>query len=116
MEIEVKAGNDTEDLLAFITSNLSDDELDAIDIKRQFEEVEGLATEPVTIVAVITASGALLVTVSTLVAKWLESRRQREAIELLIRGYRESPEAGAAVLQLTSQHAGVKVTAHDMKG
>jgi hypothetical protein len=115
MEIAINAGEQTEDLLRFVTANLTDADLDAIEVDREFEEIEGLATEPVTIAAVITASGAIVATVATLIAKWIETRRQADHLELILRGYRESPQAGDALLQLSKVHAGVKVTAQDMK-
>ena len=115
MQLEIKAGQDTESLVAFITDQLPDQALDSVDVKRELEDAEGLATEPVTIAAIITASGAIVATVATLVAKWLEGQRQAKTIDLLIRGYKESPKAGDAVLALAKTHAGVRVTSADLK-
>ena len=115
MNIQVNAGAETESLLAMITEELSDEDLDTIEVAPSMEELEGLATEPVTIAAVITASGAVVATIATLVAKWLEARRQTETIELVLQGYRESPEAGDAILKLATVHAGVRVTSAELR-
>jgi hypothetical protein len=115
MQLELSAGADTERLLSFITNELEESDLDSMEVDRTFEAVEGLATEPVTVAAIITASGAIVATIATLVAKWPESRRQKETIQLLIKGYKESPAAGDAILKLATSHAGVRVTSADVK-
>ena len=104
----LSAGDDlTEDLVGYITKELSDEELDQIDVHRELDRRDDLASEPITIACLIGASSAVAVAVGRIVERWLETKRQEEQINLTMTAYKESPEAGKAVAGIVRTHAGV---------
>jgi hypothetical protein len=110
MRLSIEADHETEALLRAITETLSDDEIDQIDVKRSFDEIEGLAAEPVTIAAaIITASVPVMLRIIKLIDQHLERRHQQSAIKLVMEAHAQSAEAGKAVTALAKKHANVAV-------
>lgn len=106
--LEFKKGStDLEDLLQFITHELSDEELDDLELEREQAPTSGFAGEPATIAAVITVSVSLTIAVTRLIERWLEKKSEEKQISLLIHAFTISPEAGAAVLALGQKYSDI---------
>jgi hypothetical protein len=105
----LSANDSTEDLVSFLTSELSDAELDEIDVYRELKRRGDLASEPLTAAVLIGVSGKLILTVGRIIERWLENRRQKEQIELTMIAFKESRRAGEAVSDIVRSNAGVSV-------
>ena len=104
------AGRQTEDLLAFLTSELDNDTLDQIEIERQGLKSDKLATEPVTIAATLTLATTAVVVVGRIIERWLENQRQLDQLRVVATGFNQSDEAGKALAALGKENAKVAVT------
>jgi hypothetical protein len=112
--LSIEAGPDTSRLVDELMSQLSDTEIDELAIERRYEKAEALATEPVTIAAVITASVPIVIAIANVLSRYLELRRQElearkqeQQIMLLIAAHQVSKEAGADVARLTEAYGGL---------
>jgi len=107
--IRIDAGDQTEDLLLFITSQLDDATLDEIDIQREGVKSDNLATEPFTAAATLALATTAIVSVSRIIERWLENRRQLEHLHIIANGFTKSDEAGRALSDVSKAHAKVSV-------
>jgi hypothetical protein len=103
--LTISAGEYTEDMLQFVLAEMTDEQIDDLEIDRGLARGHGLQSEPVTISVVI--GGAAVVAVARLIGQWLESRRQVKAMEMVATGYGVDSEVGRAMLDLAKAHAGV---------
>ena len=86
--LEIRVGRRTEDLLQFLTSDLSDAELDTVDIQREQEKSDKLATEPFTVAATLTLSTSLVIALGRVIERWIEKQNQLEHLEIVAEGFR----------------------------
>jgi hypothetical protein len=107
--INLDYGVETESLLKFVLDELDDTSIDAIEVDRKIDQPRGLASEPITLAVTITASSVLIVHVTRLIERWLETRRQEQAGILLIEAFKISNEAGQALKELGIKHTDVSI-------
>ena len=107
--IEIRAEKDTEEIIKYILSTLNDEQLDQIEVDREYAYNEGLASEPVTTAVILTLSTTAILAIARSIEKWIELERQRENMKLVIKAYSISDEAGKALQKLSSLHADVSV-------
>lgn len=107
--IILEAGESTEELTQFVTRELDDTILDAIDLKREIAETQGLASEPITTTVVLTLTPIAAALVLRIVERWLENFRQEKALKLVLEGFSISDEAGKAAAELASKHTEVSI-------
>lgn len=108
--LTLAAGELSEDLISYVAGKLDDDMLDGVEIYRDMERRDDLASEPVTIGIAIGLSTAAVVAVGRIIERWIEKRRQRENVELVIEAYKLAPEAGRIIAGLAMKHAEVSVS------
>jgi hypothetical protein len=108
-KIEIRMGKETESVINYILSDFNDEQLDQIDVEREYADNEGLASEPVTTVVVLTLSTTAIIAVARSIEKWIELERQRVNIEGLLIATGISDEATKAMQKLNSLHAKVAV-------
>lgn len=106
----INYGDKTEKVLKSILKEIDDDMLDEIAIDRKIETPEGLASEPITIAVTVTASSVLIIHITRLIERWLESRRQADARKMLITASNISKEALEAMKELEEKHADVAIS------
>lgn len=99
----------TEDLWQYVTANLDDSTLDGIEVERDIKDPSGLASEPVTTAIILALSPLAAAAVLRLVEKWMEAKRQREQLEIVLRGFSISDEAGESAASLARKHADVSI-------
>ena len=107
--IRIEAGDATEAVAGFITAELSDAELDQIEVDREIAPTEFLASEPMTIAVTFVLSPLVSVAILGLLERWLEKSRQERAIELVLDGFDRSSDAGRAAAQLAQKHTEVSI-------
>jgi hypothetical protein len=107
-QLFLNAGEETEDLLEFITRQLDDKELDELHFERIHPD-QSLASEPITIAAVCTLSATVAYSVTRLLEKWLETRRQREVRRDLLIFWEKDPALGKKLCDLERVHSSVVV-------
>ncbi len=107
--LKFSAGEDSEGFIRFLTSELSDDELDDIDVHRLLDRKDDLASEPITAAVLIGLGSVVVRAVGRIVERWLEKERQREQVELVIEAYKVSPEVAKVVSDIVTAHARVSV-------
>jgi hypothetical protein len=72
---------DAEQLLKSILTELTEEQLDEVQVEREFEQQDDLVAEPVTVgFALITVTAPLAYAIVRLVEKHLENIRQKEAL------------------------------------
>jgi hypothetical protein len=108
--IAIAAGRDTEDLVNFIFQQLPDEVVDEVDLKRLSPEEAGVARELLTTAAILTASSTIAVSVVRLIERWVEARRQREAVELIYEAGKENPDVVKVLTELEKHHSNVGAT------
>lgn len=108
-QLEISAGEYTEDLWQFIQKELSDEQLDEIEVERVLNRESTVASEAITTTIILVVGPVLITAIARSVEKWIEVHRQKMNLEMLIRAHGVSLEAGAAVQELTSLHAKVTV-------
>jgi len=108
-KVLIDAADHTEELAQFIAHGLDDETLDGIQFDRQLAETEGLASEPITMAVVLTLSPIAAAVVVRLIERWLENRRQKGALRLVLEAFSKSDEAGKAVAQLAERHAKISI-------
>lgn len=106
----LEAGENTEELLQFITSEMDDATLDKIDVHRDVVKPDNLATEPLTIAATLTLSTTLVIIVGRIIERWLENQRQLDHLRIVAAGFKESDEAGNGLAQVSKAHAAVSIS------
>lgn len=105
--LEITAGTLTDDLAAFVTTELPDSVLDAVEVDRVLDRPDGLASEPITIGLILTLGTAAVIQVGRILERWIEQRRQVEQLELVIRAHGVSSAAGDAIERVVTAHADV---------
>jgi hypothetical protein len=68
-----------------------------------------LDSEPVTTTIVLMLAPLAAVAVLRLIEKWMEAERQRQQLEIVLRGFAVSDEAGKAAASLAGKHAQVSI-------
>ncbi len=107
--LTLNADISTDSLVNFITNELSDDDLDNVDVQRIQDESSKLATEPVSVVAIITLSTTLAVSVCRIIERWIEMQKELKHMEIVADGFKISDEAGKALAKLGEKHASVSI-------
>jgi hypothetical protein len=106
--LEIDAGPLTEDLVSYVTEQLDDETLDQIEVGRELDRPDDFASEPITIsVILIFTTTAAVIEVGRMVERWIEKKRQEGQVNLLIKAYTVSTEAGEAVEKAVAKHSEV---------
>jgi hypothetical protein len=105
--LRFEAGDHTESIVGFVTSELDDSLLDTINVDREVASTSGLASEPITLAATITLTTTAIVAVLRIVERWLEMQRQLQTLEIVADGFAKSSEAGEHLTRLAEKHAEV---------
>lgn len=108
-KLMLSADLSTESLVQYITSELSDDDLDEIDIIRMQDESSKLATEPLTVAATITLSTTLVVAVCRIIERWIEMQNQLKHMKIIAEGFMVSDQAGKELAKVAQKHASVSI-------
>jgi hypothetical protein len=83
MTLRIEGDGDLEDAVQAIVSALSDEELDAIELEREAGDATGIAYEPMTVAAIITASTPIALAAIRLLDRWLARQDQRKTLRLV---------------------------------
>ncbi len=105
--LEISANEHTEEVIQYILDGLSDNEVDALQIDRQVQKPDGLASEPVTTAVLITLGTVAASAVLRLLERWLENQRQLEQLRLVADGFTQSDEAGKQLAALAAKNSTV---------
>lgn len=108
--LRIEAGEDTEELLGFLTRSMDGQILDQTEIHRDFRPSTGLASEPITIGAIITVSVALMPGIIRIIERWMENKRQLEAFRIIADTALKSTDAGKVLASVEATHAQVSVS------
>ena len=85
-QIQIRSGEHTEELLKFILNEIDDETLDSIEVEREILRDSPVASEAMTVGALITLAPVLTMTIARLIERWLEGKRQKDQLELIING------------------------------
>ena len=107
--LELSVGNRTEELIQYLTSELTDVQIDQIEITRSSSVSDKLATEPLTIAATITLSTTLVIALGRIIERWIEKQNQLEHMRIVADGFQSSDEAGKGLVKLSEKHASVSI-------
>lgn len=105
--LEISANEQTEEIVQFLLSQLSEDEIDALQIERLVKRPERLASEPITTAVLITLGTVGASAVLRLLERWLENKRQLAHLRLVADGFSRSDEAGKQLAALAAKHSTV---------
>lgn len=108
--IRLDAGESTKSLSDYITANLSDEELDAMDVHRQQREEASLVSEPITTSVTFTVAVAGAISIARLIERWMETQRQVRMMTIVVEGFKQSDQVGKALAKLASEHAKISVS------
>jgi hypothetical protein len=101
---------ETESLVNFIFQNLPDDVVDQIDLTRLSPEAGGVAREPVTTAAILTFGSVLSVQIFRLIEKWMEQKRQQQAVTLIYEASKNGDSEAVKVLaDLEKRHTDLSI-------
>jgi len=103
----IAAGDETEDLLQFVTSNIDDETLDQIDVRRELAPPSGVISEPITTAVTLQLGAVAVIAVARLIERWLEMRDQEMQRRVVLEAYQVSHEAGQALEALAAKHTEV---------
>lgn len=108
--IELSADDHTEELVQYILNSIDESTLESMEVDRQIQRPQGLASEPVTIAVTLTLATVGVSAVVRLIERWMEHRRQMCALRIVASGFEVSEEAGKQLAKLAEAHAGVSVS------
>lgn len=110
-QIEILGGEQTEKLLIRILDGIENESPNTeIEIRRTLQPGIGLGGEPLTMGAVILIAGSAIPLVARIIERWIESSRQKTHLELVVKGFEHSSEAGQALTRLAENHKDVAVS------
>lgn len=98
------------ELVETITRELSDDELDAMDVERNLVQDNSMASEPTTVAFLIGASGTVAVVIGRIIERWLETKREQGNMQAIIEMFKISETGGLAMIELAKNHSNVAVS------
>lgn len=108
--IELSLEEGTEIIAQYITSNLDDEDLSKIDVKRNGPENCEIVSEPITVtVAFTTVSMAAIVVICRLIERWIETRRQKESLRIIASVSLKNTEAGKILAQTVDKFSDVSI-------
>jgi hypothetical protein len=107
--LELSVGSRTEELLQFVTAELTDEQIDLIEIERSHDRSDKLATEPLTVAATLTLSTTLVIAIGRIIERWIEKQNQLEHMKIVAAGFQASDEAGKGLAKLSEKHASVSI-------
>ncbi len=119
-QIDIDAGELTEELVQYITGDLEDEVLDQIEVDRTGNPTVNLVSEPITVtVAITTISVASIVAVTRLIERWMENQKELETIKIAAATALKNTDAGEILAGIAKKHAEVAlayglVTAQDV--
>jgi hypothetical protein len=74
---QIDAGSETGSLTDFVMKELTDEEIDEIEVKRKLSTPTGLANEPITIGVIIVASLKAVAAISTAISAYINYRAKK---------------------------------------
>lgn len=110
INLQIKAGSETEEAVKCVMENLPDSTVDELKIEREYDRAEALATEPITAGAIIIASIPVLTEVSSWIRFYLEQRHKHDDLTLVLKGDEFSPEVTQALWEIAKAHPSVKLS------
>ncbi|CAM1345509.1 hypothetical protein [Tenacibaculum amylolyticum] len=108
-KIYIDNGEETEDLIQFLLNELSDAEIDNLEIDRKYDETQSYAGEPLTTAALLGLATTATIGIIRIIERWLEYKKQERQIILVIEGFKQSDEAGKAVSKLAENNNKVSI-------
>lgn len=102
--LDILGGEHTEELVSFVFSNLPDDIVDEISLERFGPEKGGVAKEFVTIGAALTFSSVLAVQIFGLIQRYMEEKRQEEALKLIYKAAKEDIRVAEILADIEKHH------------
>lgn len=109
LRIGISLGDDTEEFLQDLLSDLDDDALDQLLIDRELESSVGLAGEPITIGAIIAGSTAILSVILRLIERKLEHDHQYRVMRIVSEGHSKNPDLGHLLSNIAVKYTDVSV-------
>ncbi len=109
-KICISFGEETETLLQELLDEIDDDMLDNLSIDRKLKESEGLAGEPITTGAIITAGTVVLSAILRLIERYLEEKRQHRDMKIVAEGFKTHPDLGAMLADIAKKNADVSIS------
>lgn len=79
----LSAGDRTESLAQFVTTQLDDATLDRLEIDREVASQAGLASEPVTIAVSIALGTVAISAITRLIERWMENQHQLHLLQIV---------------------------------
>jgi hypothetical protein len=108
-QLTLSAGPETEALVNFIFKELSDQLVDQIDLKRVTPATGGVAREFITTGALLTLAPALALPVFRLIERWMETNRQREAVNVIYQASKQDKELMKTLAELEKRHSDLMI-------
>jgi hypothetical protein len=109
VQMFLQAGDQTEELLQFITSELDNTVLDDVDIYRKSSPTR-TADEFITVGVTLALGSAAIYAVARLLEKWLEKQDKKCARKVIIEVWDTNPALIAALLELEKIYANVTIS------
>jgi hypothetical protein len=118
-KIRVEAGEYTEELKNYIFQNLTDEDALRIELEQERSIAPGLAREPITIAFVLILGGkavaetavgtALVLTIGSLIERWMDQREDRRKLDQAINIYDSDPELGKLLLKHLDRFSAIAI-------
>jgi hypothetical protein len=107
MEKLTITGDMTTELWKFVGAQLTDEQIDALEVDREEVRSHGIQSEPVS--ATIVLGGAAIAGVVKLIGRWLENRHLERELEIVAEGFKQDSETGQALTEIAKAHTKVAV-------
>lgn len=105
----LKCGTETESLLQFIVNNLTVEQIDSIEIEREYDDIPGIGGEPLTTSIILALTPIITIQVSRIIERWLEIKNQQTQLKLTLEALALSEESGKVVAKIVTNNANVSV-------
>ena len=97
IELEIKGTRKTN------MGEFPDDVLDTVDVKRNIPIGTGLANEPITVIALISAGAVGMLSITRLAERWMITKDEAQRATFVLEADSRSPDARAAMERLNSE-------------
>ena len=104
----IETEENLDELLRYLMENISDEEIDGLELEKITEPSKGIAYEPVTVAAVIVASTPIALAVLRLLERFLQDHTHHKIINLVWDAGRDNPALSSTLASLGKTYAGVE--------
>ncbi|MFH0298524.1 hypothetical protein AAFX91_15010 [Bradyrhizobium sp. 31Argb] len=111
-ELRIEAGSDTSDLISELFNQLSDDQIDEIELTQETAPTPGIASEPTTIAAVLVFSAVVAPVIERALEVYFTNRahdRDWDRIEKILTVHEPTQELLKMLENVSKNHANVRV-------